>query len=62
MTKNFIQILTILLAVLVAGATFLVVSTLTNDKIPSPTQKQIQDLDPNLNIQLFEVLKKAPSN
>ena len=62
MTKSFIQILVILLVVVVAGVIFLIVSTLTNDKIPAPTQKQIQELDPNLNTQLFDVLKKAPSN
>lgn len=62
MTKSFIQILIILLVVIVAGAVFLITSTLTNDKIAPPTQKQIQELDPNLNTQLFDVLKKAPSN
>lgn len=62
MTKNFVPILAIFLVVIVAFAALQIVSILTNDKIPAPTQKQIQELNPKLNTQLFTDLKKLPTN
>lgn len=62
MTKNFIPILAIFLVVLVAFVALQIVSTLTNDKIPAPTQKQIEELNPKLDSKLLETLKTLPSN
>lgn len=62
MTKNFIPVLAIFLVVLVAFVALQIVNTITNDQIPAPTQKQIEQLNPNLNPKLFETLKSLPAN
>lgn len=62
MTKNFIPVLAIFLVVLLAFVGMQIASILTNDKIPQPTQKQIEELNPKLNTNLLDTLKKLPTN
>lgn len=62
MTKNLVPILAIFLVTLVTFAVLQIISIVTNDKLPEPTQKQIEKLDPKLNTKLIDDLKKLPSD
>lgn len=60
MTKNLIPILVIFLVILVTFAALQIISIATNDKLPEPTQKQIEKLDPKLNTKIIDDLKTLP--
>lgn len=62
MTKNLIPALALFLVALVTFAALQIISIVTNDKLPEPTQKQIEPLDPKLNTELIDKLKKLPLN
>ncbi len=60
MTKNLVPILAILLVALVTGVALLIINTVTREGLPASNQKQIQELNPKLNTQLLDDLKKLP--
>ena len=62
MSRNVAVILMLTLLTVVAWGTFQIFRITTSSTIPQPTQKQIEKLDPNLDKNVFDNLKKSASS
>lgn len=62
MTKNLIPILAIFLVAVVTFAALQIINIVTKDSLPQSDQKQIQELNPDLNTKLIDSLKKLPAD
>ena len=60
MSKNLIPILTLFLIALVTFVVLQIVGVLTQNPLPTATQKQIQKIDPTLNTKVLNDLKQSP--
>ena len=59
MPKNFITLLSITLIIIVIFVAISLYQTTSKSTIPEATQKQIEPLDPDLNLNLIEDLEKS---
>lgn len=59
MPKNFITLLSITLIIVVIFVAISLYQTTSKSTIPEATQKQIEPLDPDLNLNLIEDLEKS---
>lgn len=62
MTKNLVPILAVLLVTMVTGAVLLLTSIATKEGLPASNQKQIQELNPELDTSVLNQLKALPAD
>ena len=62
MSKSFAYILAFFLLALVTFLAMQIIGVITDNQLPEATQKQIKQIDPNLNTSVFKDLKQSESN